>query len=86
MTDSAIISDVGIWLNRARLVGAVYSVPVSYTHLEVALAISRERNLDIIGNSISFLKKTLEEAFFAAEHFFDGFKRDPEYALSLIHI
>ena len=53
-------------------------------HVEVALGISRERNLEIIGNSISFLKKNLEEAFFDAEHFFDGFKRDPEYALAVL--
>lgn len=53
-------------------------------HVEVALGISRERNLEIIGNSISYLKKNLEEAFFDAEHFFDGFKRDPEYALAVL--
>ncbi len=53
-------------------------------HVEVALGISRERNLEIIGNSISFLKKNMEEAFFDAEHFFDGFKRDPEYALAVL--
>ena len=53
-------------------------------HVEVALGISRERNLEIIGNSISFLKKNMEEAFFDAEHFFDGFKREPEYALAVL--
>lgn len=53
-------------------------------HVEVALGISRKRNLEIIGDSLSFLKKHLEEAFFDAEHFFDGFKRDPEYALAVL--
>lgn len=53
-------------------------------HVEVALGISRERNLEIIGDSIAFLKKHLPEVFFDAEHFFDGFKRDAEYALSVL--
>lgn len=53
-------------------------------HVEVALGISRERNLEIIGGSIAFLKKSLPEVFFDAEHFFDGFKRDAEYALSVL--
>ena len=53
-------------------------------HVEVALGISRERNLEIIGDSIAFLKKHLPEVFFDAEHFFDGVKRDAEYALSVL--
>lgn len=53
-------------------------------HVEVALGISRERNLEIIGDSVAFLKKHLTEVFFDAEHFFDGFKRDAEYALSVL--
>lgn len=38
-------------------------------HVEVALGISRERNLEIIGNSISFLKKNMEEAFLTQNTF-----------------
>lgn len=53
-------------------------------HVEVALGISRERNQEIIVDSIAFLKKHLPEVFFDAEHFFDGFKRDAEYALSVL--
>ena len=36
-------------------------------HVEVALGISRERNLEIIGDSVAFLKKHLTEVFFDAE-------------------
>lgn len=53
-------------------------------HANVALDISRERNLEIIGSSVAFLKKHLPQVFFDAEHFFDGFKRDSEYALSVL--
>ncbi len=53
-------------------------------HVEVALGIGKERNLQIIGNSVAYLKARMDEVFFDAEHFFDGFKRDPEYALSVL--
>lgn len=71
------------WFPAGARVAAIFGKSCP-RHVEVALAISRERNLEIIGNSISFLKKNLEEAFFDAEHFFDGFKRDPEYALAVL--
>ncbi len=53
-------------------------------HVEIALGISKERNLEIIGNSVSYLKAHLAEVFFDAEHFFDGYKRDADYALSVL--
>jgi 2-isopropylmalate synthase len=40
-----------------------------------------ERNLELITDSLRYLKPRAEELFYDAEHFFDGFKEDREYAL-----
>lgn len=50
-------------------------------HVSHALKISKQANLDLIGNSVSYLKKRVSKVFFDAEHFFDGYKANPEYAL-----
>ncbi len=51
-------------------------------HVKDALRISLKENLDLINSSISFLKKEVEEVIYDAEHFFDGYKANPEYAMS----
>jgi len=43
-----------------------------------------EENILMISDSVSFLKKNVKEVFYDAEHFFDGYKRNPEYALKTI--
>lgn len=53
-------------------------------HVKEALRISLSANLDIIHNSIAYLKKKVETVFFDAEHFFDGYKANPEYALKTL--
>jgi 2-isopropylmalate synthase len=53
-------------------------------HVKEALKISLEENLEIIYNSVAFLKKYAEKVFFDAEHFFDGYKDNPEYALKCL--
>ncbi len=49
-----------------------------------ALKISLEENLELINDSIDYLKKRVDKVFFDAEHFFDGFKRNPEYSLKVL--
>ncbi len=49
-----------------------------------ALRIDLKRNLELISDTISFLKKRVDEVFFDAEHFFDGYKSDPAYAVSCL--
>jgi 2-isopropylmalate synthase len=51
---------------------------------EVALKITPEENLVLIEDSIRYLKDRTPEVVFDAEHFFDGYKDDPEYALSCL--
>ena len=50
-------------------------------HVKEALKISLDKNLDMIFDSIEFLKSKNREVIFDAEHFFDGYKNNPEYAV-----
>jgi len=51
-----------------------------------ALNITLDQNLEIIYESIRFLKGRVPEVIFDAEHFFDGFKNNPRYALSTLEM
>jgi len=53
-------------------------------HVTEALKISLEANLEIIYDSVTYLKKHVDEVFFDAEHFFDGIKNNPEYTINAI--
>ncbi len=53
-------------------------------HVDVALEISRDDNLDAIRESMVAVAQRSREAMFDAEHFFDGFKANPDYALSCL--
>lgn len=55
-------------------------------HVTEALKITLERNLKIIEDSVRFLKSKKKEVFYDAEHFFDGYKANPEYALKTIQV
>jgi len=52
--------------------------------VDVALGIPRSENLEAIAESIQAAKAAGREALFDAEHFFDGYKANPEYALECI--
>ncbi|MGH2519070.1 MAG: citramalate synthase, partial [Chloroflexota bacterium] len=39
-----------------------------------------DENLEMVGDSIAYLKSRGRTTFFDAEHFFDGFKADPDYS------
>lgn len=54
-------------------------------HVEQALRVAPERNLEMIQNSVQFLgEATGNHVFYDAEHFFDGFKSDPGYAIATV--
>lgn len=53
-------------------------------HVRDDLRISLQANLDIIGDSITYLKTRVDEVFFDAEHFFDGYRANPDYALACL--
>jgi 2-isopropylmalate synthase len=50
-------------------------------HVTHALGTTLPENLAMIGDSVAFLGRHVDEVVYDAEHFFDGFKRDREYAL-----
>ena len=54
-------------------------------HVKTALGISLEENTANIAASFAHIKTQGREAIFDAEHFFDGFKSNPDYALQAIH-
>lgn len=75
--------------NLAALIGAgadvVALVGKSWPrHLRNQLKISLERNLAMVGGSVKYMLKKGKRVFFDAEHFFDGFKEDPEYAMAVL--
>lgn len=53
----------------------------SRLHVKTVLKVSPDENLRIISKSIEYYKKRNLEVFFDAEHFFDGYRDDPEYSL-----
>lgn len=54
-------------------------------HVRTALGIALDENLDNIRASFAHVKVKGREAMFDAEHFFDGYKSDPAYALACLH-
>ncbi|WP_422930885.1 citramalate synthase [Singulisphaera sp. PoT] len=48
------------------------------------LGVSLEENLRMISDSVAFCASHVSEIVYDAEHFFDGYKRNPEYALKTI--
>ena len=63
----------------ACLVGKCWHI-----HVERALRTTLEENLNMISDSIAFLKQKGLEVFFDAEHFFDGYKDKPDYAIAAL--
>jgi 2-isopropylmalate synthase len=53
-------------------------------HVEQALGVSLETNLELIRSSVAFLRDHGKRVIYDAEHFFDGYADDPEYALQTL--
>ena len=53
-------------------------------HLEKVIRVSREENLAMIADSIGFCREQGKRPVFDAEHFFDGYRDDPGYALECL--
>jgi 2-isopropylmalate synthase len=53
-------------------------------HVDVALGITREENLAMITESVAYAVAKVDEVAFDAEHFFDGYKSDPAFALACL--
>lgn len=53
-------------------------------HVTEVFRTSLKENLQMIYDSVAYLKSKKLEVIYDAEHFFDGFKHNPEYALKAI--
>jgi len=53
-------------------------------HVTTALKISLSNNCELIRSSVAFLKSKGKEVIYDAEHFFDGFSANPDYALETL--
>jgi len=63
----------------ATLVGKTWDM-----HVTEVLGCSLDENLTICSESVEYLKKHGVETIFDAEHFFDGYKENPEYAIKVL--
>src|SRR5213596_1971488 len=56
----------------------------STLHVDRVLRTSRDENLRMIAESVTHFKRMGKEVIFDAEHFFDGYRLDPGYALATL--
>jgi 2-isopropylmalate synthase len=63
----------------AALVGKTWDM-----HVNEVLGCSLDENLILCAESIKYLRKKRIETVFDAEHFFDGYKENPEYAMKVL--
>jgi 2-isopropylmalate synthase len=77
--DASLLRIVESGVPAATLVGKAWDF-----HVHTALQTTLEENLAMIYDSFAFLKRSGVEAMYDAEHFFDGYKHNPEYALAAL--
>lgn len=77
--DTSLLRIVESGVQAATLVGKSWDF-----HVHTALQTTLEENLAMIYDSFAFLKRNGLEAIYDAEHFFDGFKHNPDYALAAL--
>jgi len=77
--------DIGLKAVQKSLAPVVAIVAKSWDmQVTEVLRASLEENLRMIFDSVRFLRKKGRTVFFDAEHFFDGYKDNPEYALKTL--
>ncbi len=54
-------------------------------HVTEVLRTSPEENLHMIADSVRYLREHGREVIYDAEHFFDGYRADPDYALQTLY-
>jgi len=77
--DPGLVAVLGSDARIACLVGKTWDFQV-----KVALVADLDENVTMIADSVRIAAERKEEAVFDAEHFFDGYKADPEYALACV--
>ena len=77
--DPAVRNLVDLGAPVAAIVGKTWDL-----HVTSALRVQPEENLSMIADTVEFAKGGGVEVCFDAEHFFDGFKRNREYAVACL--
>ena len=77
--DPGLMAVLGAKAKAACLVGKTWDF-----HVDVALNIQRDENVQMIRDSMELAIKRGFEPMFDCEHFFDGYKANPEYAMSCV--
>lgn len=77
--DSSLSAILDCRTPAATLVGKAWEM-----HVEQVLKCSLDENLRMCAESVEFLKKHGVETIFDAEHFYDGYKANPQYALKVL--
>ncbi len=77
--DASLGAIVACGTPAATIVGKTWDL-----HVEKVLGCSLDENLRICRESVAYLKGKGMEVFFDAEHFFDGYKAAPEYAMKVL--
>ena len=77
--DPGLNSVVNSGVSTACIVGKTWDF-----HVKKAMGIELEENLQMINDSIQYATTKLDEVMFDAEHFFDGYKKNSEYAIKSI--
>jgi 2-isopropylmalate synthase len=80
-TDANLLALADAGVKVVTIVGKSSSLQVTQV-LETTL----EENLSMVADSIKYLKAKGLTVFFDAEHFFDGFKADPDYSLRVVKV
>lgn len=53
-------------------------------HVEKVIETTLDNNIEMIFDSIQYLKRNMPEVIFDGEHFFDGYKVNPQYAIKTL--
>lgn len=54
-------------------------------HVDEVLRVSHDENLRMIEETIRYLRANGRRVIYDAEHFFDGYRADPDYAMATLH-
>ena len=67
------------WTPVSTIVGKTWGL-----HLEKVVKVDRDENLAMISESVAFLVAAGKRVIYDAEHFFDGYRDDPTYAIECL--
>ena len=83
--DNTVENDAGL---KALLEAGTQVVSIvgkaSSIHVAEILRVTPEENLSMITDTVSYLRKQGKEVIFDAEHFFDGYYHDADYAMKVL--